>query len=141
MIFEFYLFRSIQFHLRGYVGPGGLHLFENWDKYKDPKSCNGGAAGYIDFKVLTKNHIYEYPTNLELYDTGIYDPEGILGFLTTVLMVWLGVQAGSTMMVFPKFKSRVLRWSIWAIMTGALTALLCGAKQTDGWIPINKNLW
>lgn len=56
-------------------------------------------------------------------------------------MVWFGVQAGSTMMMFPKYKSRVIRWSIWAILTGALTALLCGAKQTDGWIPINKNLW
>lgn len=56
-------------------------------------------------------------------------------------MVWLGVQAGSTMMLFPKFKSRVIRWSIWAVITGAITALLCGGKQTDGWIPINKNLW
>jgi heparan-alpha-glucosaminide N-acetyltransferase len=125
----------------GYVGPGGLHLFEEWHKYPHPENCAGGAAGYIDLKLFTINHIYDLPTSKATYNVAFFDPEGLLGFLTTVLMVWFGVQAGATMLLFPKFKSRVIRWSVWAVITGAITAALTQVKQTDGWIPVNKNLW
>ena len=60
----------------GYIGPGGLHLDGQY-----PKECIGGAAGYIDRWLLTSDHIYNWPTAREVYDSGPYDPEGILGML------------------------------------------------------------
>jgi len=40
----------------GYTGPGGLS--ENGEHYH----CIGGAAGYIDRKLLGEKHIYNWPT-------------------------------------------------------------------------------
>lgn len=122
--------------LRGYLGPGGLHKGMAY-----PGDCIGGAAGYIDRKVLGAKHIYQWPTAKMTYQSDAYDPEGLLGTLTSVLTVWLGAQAGLTMQVYPKHKSRIIRWCVWAVITGALAAALCGAKQTGGLIPLNKNLW
>lgn len=58
----------------GYIGPGGLHL-----DAKYPKECIGGAAGYIDRWILTTNHIFQYPSAQETYESGPFDPEGVLG--------------------------------------------------------------
>ena len=61
----------------GYLGPAGYHLD---NKY--PAECIGGAAGYIDRKILTLDHMYQYPTAREVYNTGPFDPEGIFGRYT-----------------------------------------------------------
>lgn len=134
----FYITTDWQWFLccRGYLGPGGLHE----DNAHAPE-CIGGAAGYIDRKILTLKHLYQHPTARDTYRSGPYDPEGILGTLTSIFNVWLGVQAGLTLQVYPKHRSRLVRWAIWAVLTGAIGALLCGAKQTGGPIPLNKNLW
>lgn len=55
--------------------------------------------------------------------------------------VFLGAQAGMTLLIFSGWKSRLIRWFAWSVLTGAVGALLCLASQNDGWIPINKNLW
>lgn len=57
----------------GYLGPGGIH--------EDGKhfNCTGGATGYIDRTVLTVKHIYAIPTIASVYESGPFDPEGILG--------------------------------------------------------------
>ncbi len=55
--------------------------------------------------------------------------------------MWLGVQAGLTLQVYPNHRSRLVRWTVWAVVTGALGAALSGAEQTGGIIPLNKNLW
>ncbi|ODN04117.1 Heparan-alpha-glucosaminide N-acetyltransferase [Orchesella cincta] len=120
----------------GYLGPGGLH-----DGAKYPGECVGGASGYIDRQILTMNHIYQWPTAKGTYRSIAYDPEGLLGTLTSILTVWLGVQVGLILQVYPKHKSRLIRWAIWAVVLGAIGAALCGAKQTGGAIPLNKNLW
>lgn len=66
----------------GYLGPGGLH-----DGGKHP-NCTGGAAGYVDAMVLGKSHVYGHPTCNVIYNgDSPYDPEGLLGALTSVLMV------------------------------------------------------
>ena len=43
--------------------------------------------------------------------------------------------------VFPGHRDRLTRWAAWSLVTGGLGALLCGASQEGGWVPINKNLW
>lgn len=52
---------------------------------KYPEECIGGATGYIDRKILTVNHIYSNPTAKGVYHTGAFDPEGILGKMSTNL--------------------------------------------------------
>ena len=43
--------------------------------------------------------------------------------------------------MFPGHRDRLTRWAAWSLVTGGLGALLCGASQEGGWVPINKNLW
>eukprot|EP01116_Phalansterium_solitarium_P005045 TRINITY_DN1632_c0_g2_i2.p1 TRINITY_DN1632_c0_g2~~TRINITY_DN1632_c0_g2_i2.p1 ORF type:complete len:591 (-),score=-20.79 TRINITY_DN1632_c0_g2_i2:219-1991(-) len=73
----------------GYLGPGGIG---DGGKYQN---CTGGAAGYIDKMVLGPNHSYQSPTCKALYLTEGYDPEGILGCLTSIFLCFLGVQVSS----------------------------------------------
>ncbi|CAG7785907.1 unnamed protein product [Allacma fusca] len=123
----------------GYLGPGGLHENGAWSTL-----CIGGASGYIDRQIFTDKHIYGWPTANEFYAEGrgkAYDPEGLLGTLNSFLQVWLGVQTGVTMLVYPKATSRIKRWLSWATVLGAAGALLCQGKEYGGWIPVNKNLW
>ncbi|KAK4013056.1 hypothetical protein OUZ56_025299 [Daphnia magna] len=120
----------------GYLGPAGLHLD---NKY--PGQCIGGAAGYIDRLILTVQHIYNWPTTRQVYESGPYDPEGILGSMLCTFQVFLGAQAGVTLLVFSDWKSRIIRWLSWSVLTGAIGTVLCLASQNDGWIPVNKNLW
>lgn len=65
----------------GYLGPAGLHLDNKYPGY-----CIGGAAGYIDRLILTTQHIYNWPTARQVYESGPYDPEGILGKITHDLL-------------------------------------------------------
>ena len=58
----------------GYVGPGGLH-----DSARHPAECIGGATGYLDRLLFTKDHIYSNPTPKATYQTTAFDPEGFLG--------------------------------------------------------------
>lgn len=120
----------------GYLGPGGMH---DQGQYK---LCTGGAAGYIDRVVLGTDHIYKHPTFKKLYGSTLpYDPEGILGFLTSIFLVFLGLQAGKILLTYTEWKPRVLRWMSWAVFLGILSLILTNASKNDGVIPINKNLW
>ena len=101
----------------GYLGAGGIS--EDGTNYK----CIGGAAGYIDSKFFGSNHIYNYPTPIE---TGVfypgdesvpYDPEGILGTLTSIFMVYLGLQAGKWFNFYDSDKTR-LKYLIGACVIG-----------------------
>ncbi|XP_046657308.1 heparan-alpha-glucosaminide N-acetyltransferase-like [Daphnia pulicaria] len=120
----------------GYLGPAGLHLDNAY-----PGHCIGGAAGYIDRLILSVQHIFNKPTTIGVYGSGPYDPEGILGSMLCTFQVFLGAQAGMTLLIFSGWKSRLIRWLAWSVLTGLIGALLCLASQNDGWIPVNKNLW
>lgn len=63
------------------------------------------------------------------------------GSMLATFQVFMGAQAGVTLLVFNDWKSRISRWFAWSILTGAIGALLCLCSQNDGWIPVNKNLW
>ncbi|XP_011685533.1 PREDICTED: heparan-alpha-glucosaminide N-acetyltransferase [Wasmannia auropunctata] len=115
----------------GYLGPGGRH--EDGAYF----NCTGGAAGYIDRTVLTLNHIYQRPAIKSVYGSGPFDPEGILGCLTAIFQVFLGVHTGIILMMYKDWKGRVVRWLLWAAFYGCLG---CAFHFTNT-IPVNKNLW
>ncbi|UJR17308.1 hypothetical protein I4U23_004203 [Adineta vaga] len=120
----------------GYLGPGGKH---NHEKYWN---CTGGVAGYIDRLILGKSHLYNEPTCKEIYSTKIpYDPEGILGNLTGILLCYLGVQAGHIFIHSTRVSRICLQWFAWSIICGCFGLGLSQGGQSDSWIPINKNLW
>ncbi|KAG0726623.1 Heparan-alpha-glucosaminide N-acetyltransferase [Chionoecetes opilio] len=120
----------------GYLGPGGLH---DGGMYK---GCTGGAAGYIDRAMMGRAHVYAHPTCASVYDsTTPYDPEGLLGVLTSVLMVQLGASCGRIITTHHTHRGRTLRWLAWGVGTGLLAGLLCGWRKEAGLIPVNKNLW
>ncbi|XP_042882436.1 heparan-alpha-glucosaminide N-acetyltransferase-like [Penaeus japonicus] len=120
----------------GYLGPGGLH---EGGKHAN---CTGGAAGYVDRMVLGISHVYPKPTCQIIYNSDTpYDPEGLLGALTSVLMVQFGVAAGRIIVTFEDHNSRIKRWIIWGVVTGILAGCFCGWRKEGGLIPVNKNLW
>jgi len=120
---------------KGYVGPGGKSGAGRH------KNCTGGANGYIDEVILGKSHLYGWPTCKTMYNTGAFDPEGILGCLTSIFLCFLGLQAGRTLVYYKNPVAIVGRWLTWGVITGGLGLLLCKAQKNDGWIPLNKNLW
>lgn len=119
---------------RGYLGPGGLHEMGSY------KNCMGGAAGYIDKLILGTNHIYQHPTAKKIYNSTAFDPEGLLGCLLTTVQTILGLQCGTTILIYTTWKSRVNRWLSWSVGCGVIAGVLCLFSKEEGWIPVNKNL-
>ncbi|XP_044733206.1 heparan-alpha-glucosaminide N-acetyltransferase [Chrysoperla carnea] len=120
---------------KGYLGPGGFH--ENGEYF----NCTGGITRYIDEFLLGKDHMYQWPEIITIYKAPTFDPENILGCLTSIFQVFLGVQAGVTLRTHKSKYGRINRWIIWGVITGIVGGILCQFKIEDGWIPINKNLW
>ncbi|KAK7083927.1 hypothetical protein SK128_009657 [Halocaridina rubra] len=122
----------------GYLGPGGIALLRDGE---GSPGCIGGAAGEVDRILLTSQHLYQNPTAKHVYHSGAFDPEGVLGCMTSVFQVFLGLQAGIILQTHKSHKSRLLRWFTWSAILGAIGAALCEASMNDGVIPLNKNLW
>uniref|UniRef100_A0A2C9JQJ3 Heparan-alpha-glucosaminide N-acetyltransferase catalytic domain-containing protein n=1 Tax=Biomphalaria glabrata TaxID=6526 RepID=A0A2C9JQJ3_BIOGL len=121
---------------RGYLGPGGL------EQSRQYFNCTGGASGYIDRLFFGEKHIYQSPTSQEVYKSTVpYDPEGLLGTLTSCVQCFLGLQAGKILINHNDWVKRCRRFFTWAIILAGLGLLLCKCSYNDGWIPINKNLW
>ncbi|WAQ97294.1 HGNAT-like protein [Mya arenaria] len=97
----------------GYIGPGGL---ANDGGGKDVFNCTGGAAGYIDEQIFGVSLVYGSPTSKEIYDSTVhYDPEGLLGTLNSCFLCFLGLQAGKILIIYRDVKSRVTRFTAWAL--------------------------
>lgn len=121
----------------GYLGPGGIGdmgLYVN---------CTGGAAGFIDRWLLGDSHIYQNPSSRVIYATHMpYDPEGILGSINSILMAFLGLQAGKIILHYRDLhKSIISRFLIWGLSLGVISAVLTKCSTDQGFIPVNKNLW
>ncbi|KAM4584289.1 heparan-alpha-glucosaminide N-acetyltransferase isoform 2-T3 [Odontesthes bonariensis] len=121
----------------GYLGPGGIGdmgLYAN---------CTGGAAGLIDRWLLGENHIYQNPSSRVIYATHIpYDPEGVLGSINSVLMAFLGLQAGKIILHYRDLPTSIMsRFLIWGLFLGIISAVLTKCSTDQGFIPVNKNLW
>lgn len=122
---------------KGYLGPGGIGdmgLYSN---------CTGGAAGYIDRWLLGDDHIYQTPSSRVIYMTHMpYDPEGVLGSINSILMAFLGLQAGKVLLHHKDQHSSILtRFFIWGLILGIISAILTRCSRDHGFIPVNKNLW
>ncbi|XP_066487376.1 heparan-alpha-glucosaminide N-acetyltransferase [Tiliqua scincoides] len=122
---------------RGYLGAGGIG-----DLGKYP-NCTGGAAAYIDHFLLGEKHIYQHPSSNVLYlTTTAFDPEGILGTINSVVMAFLGVQAGKIFLFYKDQHRQIMfRFCIWSVVTGVISIVLTKCTKDQGFIPVNKNLW
>ena len=120
---------------KGYFGPGGK---EYDSKYFN---CTGGAAGYIDNLIVGTNHLYKESTPMKIYKNGNFDPEGILGTLTSIFLAHLGCQSGRVMLFHKSPKRQIIVWSAWIIIYLSLFFGLTQGDIIDGLIPVNKNIW
>ncbi|XP_050531798.1 heparan-alpha-glucosaminide N-acetyltransferase [Daktulosphaira vitifoliae] len=119
---------------KGYLGPGGLY------NHSKNYNCTGGAAGYIDRMILGENHMFYGYAN-EIYQSKPFENEGILSTLTNVLLVYLGVHAGRIILCYQYTNERIKRWTIWTIVLGFASGLLCNFSKENGLIPINKSMF
>uniref|UniRef100_A0A8C1XUR1 Heparan-alpha-glucosaminide N-acetyltransferase n=1 Tax=Cyprinus carpio TaxID=7962 RepID=A0A8C1XUR1_CYPCA len=121
----------------GYLGPGGIGDFGQY------QNCTGGAAGYIDRWLLGNNHIYQTPSSRVVYQSVVpFDPEGVLGSINSVLMAFLGLQAGKILLHYrDQHRQIITRFLIWGFILGIISAVLTKCSRNDGFIPVNKNLW
>ncbi|XP_037668938.1 heparan-alpha-glucosaminide N-acetyltransferase isoform X1 [Choloepus didactylus] len=121
----------------GYLGPGGIG-----DLGKYP-NCTGGAAGYVDRLLLGDNHLYQHPSSNVLYHTEVaYDPEGVLGTINSIVMAFLGVQAGKILLYYKdQTKDILIRFTVWCCVLGLISVALTKISENEGFIPVNKNLW
>ncbi|XP_054874512.1 heparan-alpha-glucosaminide N-acetyltransferase isoform X3 [Amphiprion ocellaris] len=120
----------------GYLGAGGIgdnSLYPN---------CTGGAAGYID-RWMFGDNMFRYPTCKELYKTTQpFDPEGVLGTINSIVIGFLGMQAGKIIIFYKKMNIHILcRFLVWAVLLGISAAILSKCTRDGGFIPVNKNLW
>ena len=121
---------------RGYIGPGGLY------DYGAYTNCTGGAAGYIDRLIFSPSHMYKRSTARHIYQNKEpYDPEGLLGVLTAMLIVQFGVAAGRVLVRYDGHKQRIVRFLFWATTSGIMGGVLCEFQKEGGVVPVNKNLW
>ncbi|KAL7856391.1 hypothetical protein AOLI_G00199950 [Acnodon oligacanthus] len=121
----------------GYLGPGGIGDFGQYP------NCTGGAAGYIDRWLLGENHIYQTPSSRVIYQTTVpFDPEGVLGSINSVLMAFLGLQAGKVLLHYREQHRQIItRFLVWSFLLGIGSAVLTKCSRNQGYIPVNKNLW
>ncbi|KAL6467369.1 hypothetical protein MHYP_G00251730 [Metynnis hypsauchen] len=121
----------------GYLGPGGIGDFGQYP------NCTGGAAGYIDRWLLGENHIYQTPSSRVVYQTTVsFDPEGVLGSINSVLMAFLGLQAGKVLLHYREQHRQIItRFLVWSFLLGIFSAVLTKCSRNQGYIPVNKNLW
>ncbi|XP_067850487.1 heparan-alpha-glucosaminide N-acetyltransferase-like isoform X2 [Heptranchias perlo] len=103
---------------RGYLGPGGIGDFGQF------ANCTGGAAGLVDRWLFGEKHIYQHPSCTLLYHTTVpFDPENLLGLINSIVMAFLGLQAGKIFLIYKgQNKQIMLRFFIWSIL---LVHLLC----------------
>lgn len=136
-ILLFYLYFTFWFNYanecpKGYQGPGGMEYSGKFF------NCTGGAAGFLDRKILGTSHLYQWPTSKQVFSHTLpHDPEGLLGFTTSILLTEFGLICGRILIKIRTHNRRLICWFIAASCSGSLALLL---TSTDV-IPVVKNLW
>ncbi|XP_012538131.1 heparan-alpha-glucosaminide N-acetyltransferase isoform X2 [Monomorium pharaonis] len=117
----------------GYLGPGGA---SHYGKFPN---CTGGAAGHID-RLVFGSHMYSKTQN-PVYGTILpHDPEGIMNTISIILVVYMGVHAGKILLLYYQCNARVIRWLLWASITGLVAGGLCHFDKETGAIPVSKKM-
>ncbi|KAG7202184.1 hypothetical protein KM043_015863 [Ampulex compressa] len=116
-----------------YLGPGG---YEHFNRFPN---CTGGAAGYID-RLVFGNHMYFHKENAVYGPILPHDPEGIMNTISIIFLVYMGVHAGKILMLYYQCSSRVIRWLLWAAVTGITAGILCNFSKEEGVIPVSKKM-
>lgn len=119
----------------GYNGPGGI------GGGTDHSLCTGGVHRYLDTILLGEKNLYKNPTCKALYGCEAYDPEGVLGLLSSCTLMYWGLMAGRVLLHFNTHDGRLRRWLGWSAGILLLAGLLCGFSRDGGVVPVNKNLW
>lgn len=119
----------------GYTGPGGI---SDGGKFE---GCTGGIYRYIDVRLFGEEHIYHGAAVTSVYGGNYFECEGVMGLLNAVFMTYLGTLVSWVFLTIQKPAKR-----IWIYLGSGLCLLLfggvlCGFKQFDGYMPINKNKW
>jgi heparan-alpha-glucosaminide N-acetyltransferase len=82
---------------------------------------------------LGESHVYQYPTFKDIYQTKQpFDPEGLLGFLTSCVLTYLGVSAGHIFIHYKKTCTRVVHFLFHFIVYGSFALILCKWSRDDG---------
>lgn len=114
----------------GYQGPGG------WEDNGINFDCTGGAANNLDHFVFGSARIYRKTTSLSVYHhTKPHDPEGLLGYTTSILLTQIGLLCGRVLL---KLQAHHKRITVWFVIAVVCSIIALGLLNT---IPIVKNLW
>ena len=119
----------------GYSGPGGI---SDDGKYK---GCTGGIYRYIDEKVLGEEHMYHGAAVVSVYGGQYFECEGLMGMLNAIFMTYLGTLISWIFLNIKKPWKAVCSYLSIGVVLLLIGGLLCGFKQFDGYMPINKNKW
>ncbi|OWZ15655.1 hypothetical protein PHMEG_00010670 [Phytophthora megakarya] len=130
----------------GYIGPGGL---ADGGVYRN---CTGGAHLYVDSLVFGVQHIFQTPTCQPRYQTGPYDPEGLLNWLMVAATAYFGylqaalfIRARDQLLISP---NDAQNWQLRHLLLSGAGLILLSIMSGGLWvfpggprIPLNKNLW
>ena len=125
---------------RGYLGPGGLHWNGSYP------TCTGGAHRLLDLWLLGEEHLDESPTTHMVYETRVpYEDDGLLGTCSSVLLCFLGLQAGKVLLFSRSDRERIFRWIVWTAFYGLLILPLVQLPSpyqfNESLLPINFSIW
>merc|ERR1711934_371525 len=79
---------------------------------------------------------YQHPTSIQVYGGVAHDPEGLLGTLNSMALVWLGTAAGRILIMHQEWKARVIRWIVWACILLTLLYLVIDVYKFWGGAPL-----
>ena len=119
----------------GYSGPGGISeggIYSN---------CTGGIYRYIDQLVLGEEHMYHGAAVVNVYGGKYFECEGLLGLLNAVFLTYLGSVVSYIFIHVKKPWAVVCYYLCIGVLCLLIGGCLCGFKQFDGYMPINKNKW
>ena len=119
----------------GYSGPGG-----NGDDglYRD---CTGGIYRYIDLQLLGEEHFYHGSAVVYVYGGNHFECEGILGMMNAIFLTYMGTWVPWVFQTVKNQKKQILVYFGIGAALLLFSGILCGFKQYDGYMPINKNKW
>ncbi|KAG7390117.1 hypothetical protein PHYPSEUDO_008820 [Phytophthora pseudosyringae] len=125
----------------GYLGPGGVA------EDGAHRNCTGGAHLYVDSLMFGLHHIFQTPSCQQRFQTGPYDPEGLVNWLMVATTAYVGYLQAALFTVVEEqpqtTNDRQIRHLLACGGGLALLSIVIGGLWVfprGPWIPLNKNL-